>query len=291
MNLMNTDMNLQMLFLYDTSIAMMMSVANEVRDLHSCGLLHKDLKSTNVLLAPNKGWMDSGFTKTADFEMGGAASTGFWSAPEVLRAVKDGVRPILTWETDVYGFAMVCYEILTGYFPFQGYQLSDYEIVLSGQRPQLPNNLTAMLWKLLCSCWDSNPRNRPTFSDIVGNLKDEYDRLIVGNSEAYQQSEEFRIRSGPEVWSLQLEMLDKIPTIIQTRVTERAVILTTTQTSHQCSLLMPGEWHLEMLDQVGLPLPGRIGMHHLGMKGQYLHLAHPIIDPNYMQVLEDQRSQ
>jgi hypothetical protein len=86
-------------------------------------------------------------------------------------------------------------------------------------------------------------------------------------------------------------MLDKIPTIIQTRVMERAVILTTTQTSHQCSLLMPGEWHLEMLDQVRLPLPGSIGMHHLGMKGQYLHLAHPIIDPNDMQVLEDQRSQ
>lgn len=36
-----------------------------------------DLKSTNVLLAPNTGWMDSGFMKTADFEMGGAAGTGF----------------------------------------------------------------------------------------------------------------------------------------------------------------------------------------------------------------------
>jgi hypothetical protein len=70
---------------------------------------------------------------------------------------------------------MVCYEILTGYFSFQGYRLSDYEIVLSGQRPQLPNNLTAMLWKLLCSCWDANPRNRPTFSDVVGNIKDEYE--------------------------------------------------------------------------------------------------------------------
>lgn len=204
MNLMNTDTNLQMLFPYDTSIAMMMSVAKGVRDLHSCGLLHKDLKSTNVLFAPNKGWMDSGFTKTGDFEMGGAAGTGFWRAPEVLRAVKDGVRPILTRETDVYGFAMVCYEILTGYFPFQGYRLSDYEIVLSGQRPQLPNNLTAMLWKLLCSCWDANPRNWPTFSDIVGNLKDGYDQLIVGNNEAYQQSEEFSITV--EKWSRSVEL-------------------------------------------------------------------------------------
>jgi hypothetical protein len=37
MSLMNTDMNLQMLFPYDTSIAIMMSVAKGVRDLHSCG--------------------------------------------------------------------------------------------------------------------------------------------------------------------------------------------------------------------------------------------------------------
>jgi hypothetical protein len=32
-------------------------------------------------------------------------------------------------------------------------------------------------------------------------------------------------------------------------------------------------------------------VHHLGMKGQYLHLAHPIIDLNYVLVLEDQRNQ
>jgi hypothetical protein len=61
-----------------------------------------------------------------------------------------------------------------------------------------------MLWKLLCSCWDANPRNRPTFSDIVGNLKDEYDQLIVGNNEAYQQSEEFRITV--EKWSISVEL-------------------------------------------------------------------------------------
>jgi hypothetical protein len=71
----------------------------------------------------------------------------------------------------------------------------------------------------------------------------------------------------------------------------RALILTTIQNGHQHTLLMLGEWHLETLDVVGLPLPGSVGVHHLGMKGQYLHLAHPIIDPDYGQVLEDQRSQ
>jgi len=71
----------------------------------------------------------------------------------------------------------------------------------------------------------------------------------------------------------------------------RALILTTTQNGHQLTLLMLAKWHLEMLDVVGLPLPGSVGVHHLGMKGQYLHLAHPIIDLNYVLVLEDQRNQ
>ncbi len=38
---------------------------------------------------------------------------------------------------DVYGFEMVCYELLTGLIPFQGHSLLDYKLVLSGGRPEL----------------------------------------------------------------------------------------------------------------------------------------------------------
>jgi hypothetical protein len=42
---------------------------------------------------------------------------------------------------DAYGFEMVCYELLTGFIPFEGHCLSDYELVLSGGRPELPDLL------------------------------------------------------------------------------------------------------------------------------------------------------
>ncbi len=53
----------------------------------------------------------------------------------MLQALKDGMKPMFTWKTDIYSFTMVCSEILKGCTSFQGHHLSDYDLVLSGKRP------------------------------------------------------------------------------------------------------------------------------------------------------------
>jgi serine/threonine protein kinase len=53
---------------------------------------------------------------------------------------------------DAYGFGMVCYELLTGFIPFEGHRLSDYELVLSGGRPELPDYLSPEITQLLHKC-------------------------------------------------------------------------------------------------------------------------------------------
>jgi serine/threonine protein kinase len=96
--------------------------------------------------------------------------TGFFRAPEVLRALRDGTNVEYSAAVDVYGFGMVCYELLTGKLPFQGHPLSDYDLVLSGQRPDVSNQLPWMR-NLLHRCWHEDPHQRPGWDEILQILR------------------------------------------------------------------------------------------------------------------------
>ncbi len=69
--------------------------------------------------------------KIGDYESSDVVmGTGFFRAPEVLRALRDGTKVEYSAAVDIYGFGMVCYELLTGKLPFHGHPLSDYDLVL-----------------------------------------------------------------------------------------------------------------------------------------------------------------
>lgn len=56
--------------------------------------------------------------KIGDYERcEGVIGIRLWRAPEVLQALKDGMKPMFTCKTDIYSFTMVCSEILTGSLP------------------------------------------------------------------------------------------------------------------------------------------------------------------------------
>jgi len=92
--------------------------------------------------------------------------TGFFRAPEVLRALRDGTEVEFSAAVDVYGFGMVCYELLTGKLPFQGHPMSDYDLVLLGKRPDVSRPPPCMR-ELLHRCWDDDPHQRPVWDEIL----------------------------------------------------------------------------------------------------------------------------
>ncbi|CAK9881527.1 unnamed protein product [Sphagnum jensenii] len=105
--------------------------------------------------------------KIGDYESSDVVlGTGFFRAPEVLRALRDGTEVEYSAAVDVYGFGMVCYELLTGKLPFHGHPLSDYDLVLSGERPDVSNEVPWMR-KLLHRCWDEDPHQRPGWDEIL----------------------------------------------------------------------------------------------------------------------------
>lgn len=74
---------------------------------------------------------------------------------------------------DVFAFAMFVVEVITGRAPFDGRQPAMVaECIRSGERPKMPGNarevgLTGEMWKLLESCWQQDPKRRPTMEEVV----------------------------------------------------------------------------------------------------------------------------
>jgi tRNA A-37 threonylcarbamoyl transferase component Bud32 len=160
-------------------ISIMREIAIGIRELHSCGRIHKDIKASNILVGMKVDNGPHGFDKEVEIKIGDYESsddvvgTGFWRAPEVLQAVRDrssDLRLVYSPAVDVYGFGMVCYEILMGQIPFEGHPKSDYDLVLSGKRPDIPDHVDPNLRDLLHRCWHDDPLQRPGWPEILDIL-------------------------------------------------------------------------------------------------------------------------
>eukprot|EP00051_Salpingoeca_urceolata_P027594 m.482266 g.482266 ORF g.482266 m.482266 type:complete len:1283 (-) comp22486_c0_seq1:176-4024(-) len=90
-------------------------------------------------------------------------------APEVLRGGTHGTQ------SDVYSFAVVCWELVTRKLPF--YDLSDPEFRVAtqtpGRHPPLPQatNCPESFLALINACWQENMWQRPSFDEITSQLE------------------------------------------------------------------------------------------------------------------------
>jgi serine/threonine protein kinase len=183
----------QMPFDYSDTIKMMIDISQGMQDLHRCGLIHRDLKAANILVTPLP--LDSHlgevliepveleqdlesfyfYVRIGDYESSDdVKGTRFWRPPEVLQSLKDGTEPVKwSFAGDVYSFGMLCYELLTGRIPFEEQLWTAYDVVLSGQRPELPPHVNPKMTELLHSCWQMEPEKRPGWAEIIESLSKE----------------------------------------------------------------------------------------------------------------------
>lgn len=148
-----------------------LDVARGMAYVHGLGLIHRDLKSDNLLIFGDKS------IKIADFGVarievqteGMTPETGTyrWMAPEMIQH-----RPY-TQKVDVYSFGIVLWELITGMLPFQNMTAvqAAFAVVNRNVRPILPNDCLPVLREIMTRCWDPNPDVRPPFAEIVAMLE------------------------------------------------------------------------------------------------------------------------
>jgi hypothetical protein len=176
------------IFSFARMLSFMLQIALSMRNMHRLGSLHTSLKSshvklTNVLTGNNSGEWKCNSVDVSNFDpSAGAVDAGLWEAPEILLARENGSFNVKTFtaQSDVFSYAMTCYEVITGKVPFECHRPSarDYGRVLRGnKRPTLPSWLPSPVSRLISQCWHSNPSQRPSFEFILKKL----DRLIHCN--------------------------------------------------------------------------------------------------------------
>eukprot|EP00727_Mastigamoeba_balamuthi_P010555 m51a1_g6121 putative serine threonine kinase (1028) ;mRNA; f:149691-154461 len=152
-------------------IAILASTCSALMFLHQSRILHRDLKSSNILLGKN---ME---VKVSDFGMAAVKMVNktstlsgsiAWVAPEVLGSAT------YSEASDVYSFGIIMNEILTCEIPFKNLnKIAVVREVLQGQRPGFPKQLGSYSTNyvdLMCSCWNHIPNGRPSFKAISEKL-------------------------------------------------------------------------------------------------------------------------
>jgi hypothetical protein len=157
---------------YATKLHMALGAACGINYLHRCGILHRDLKSGNLLVAHDN------TVKVSDFGLARFSSSFVddrrqrvslldvrIQAPEVLRSQKK----IYTAQSDVYSFALLLWELAERRVPFALLDAPTIAQAVANHRlrPPLPSNINAEYVSLVAQCWREEPSERPSFADII----------------------------------------------------------------------------------------------------------------------------
>lgn len=146
-------------------------VARGMEYMHERNIIHRDLKSLNILLDDNKRARicDFGLVRLKSYApMTGLIGTPQWMAPEILTCSTS-----YNFKADVYSYGIVLWELLTGNPPYEGITVEKlpYMIVQENYRPAIPDDTPTELRDLIKSCWAGDPAKRPSFSMIIKSFQ------------------------------------------------------------------------------------------------------------------------
>ncbi|QRV96277.1 cytoplasmic tyrosine-protein kinase BMX [Ceratobasidium sp. AG-Ba] len=163
---------------------MCIQIARGLSYLHEQGMIHGDLKASNILISEDGTPLlsDFGNAKLNEYSLQFTDSSSRttisvrWTAPEIL----DG-RATYSTAADVYSLGMTILETLTGKVPWYGIAETAVmvAVLIKKQHPKRPIDRLPLdpvyadhLWTLMERCWTFELQDRPDAAQVLMVLQD-----------------------------------------------------------------------------------------------------------------------
>lgn len=153
-------------FLNEELVKIIYQIAEGMKYIHFKKVIHRDLKPTNILIARD------GTVKICDFGISKLMTIEEQTMTRGLGSQKFMAPEIINEEdhydekVDVYSFGVLVFFIMTGGL-LPKIRIGD---ILTGKKAEIPTTFTEFAKKLINDCWNLEPKDRPSFKDIVDEL-------------------------------------------------------------------------------------------------------------------------
>lgn len=164
-------------------------IASGMNYLHLHKIIHRDLKSPNVLVTHNDTVKISDFGTSKELSDKSTkmsfAGTVAWMAPEVIRN-----EPV-SEKVDIWSFGVVLWELLTGEIPYKDVDSSAiiWGVGSNSLHLPVPSTCPDGFKILMKQTWQGKPRNRPSFRQILLHLDIASADVLGAPQETYFKSQ------------------------------------------------------------------------------------------------------
>ncbi|RVE50697.1 hypothetical protein evm_004607 [Chilo suppressalis] len=164
-------------------------IAHGMTYLHNHKIIHRDLKSPNILIADNLVVKVSDFGTSREWNdvstIMSFTGTVAWMAPEVIRHEPCSER------VDVWSYGVVLWELLTQEVPYKNLETHAIMWGVGTDTISLPVPTTCpeSVQLLLNQCWNRVPRNRPPFKIIAAHLEIAGDDLCSMRADCFSSTQ------------------------------------------------------------------------------------------------------
>ncbi len=147
-------------------------ICSGMRYLHSRGVIHRDLKSGNLLLDEKDNIKLGAFGVSRRLSsrcesMTAETGTYRWMAPEII------LHGRYDQSIDVYSFGIVLWEMFSGELPYDNLTpvQAASAVVEANLRPAIGADVPCSLGDVMRTCWVSDSAKRPTFEVLLTELQ------------------------------------------------------------------------------------------------------------------------